>query len=268
MNFMEHGRRIFKCLTILFIIACSVLKMESVGAHYKNSYDEELFMPVGSYFSMDTRSDVHYSIDGNNARVVMTERGKEVYLFKLGKVIVQANYYLNGNHKMPYKQRYLINIVPLTVYQDAQKDNFARLKHNSHVVYSEVDKNFAQNVLIYVNRERAKVGAPPLRLDADLQQGAAIRAREITQLMSHTRPNGKECKTVLRNQVYVGENIAAGNPSAEGVVKQWMDSLGHRKNILNPMFCELGVGFFLKEDDHQGYRYYWVQMFRGYPQGR
>lgn len=249
------------CIVAIMIFNCFIISICNASSHY----DEELFMPVGSYFAMDTRSDVHYSIDGNNARVVMTERGKEVYLFKLGKVVVQANYYINGNHKMPCKQRYLINIVPLAVYQDAQKDNFARLKQNRDIVYSEVDKNFAQNVLMYVNRERAKVGAQPLRLDADLQQGAAIRAKEITRLMSHTRPNGKECQTVLRNQVYVGENIAAGAPDAESVVKQWMNSPGHRKNVLHPMYSELGVGFFLKEDDPQGYRYYWVQMFRGYP---
>ncbi|MBR4903739.1 MAG: hypothetical protein IKZ53_03640 [Selenomonadaceae bacterium] len=123
-------------------------------------------------------------------------------------------------------------------------------------------ENFAVEVLELVNVERAKVGVAPLRLADDLQNASAIRAREIVQYFSHTRPDGSSCFTVMRNKGWAcGENIAAGNAAAYETVNQWMNSQGHRENILNPNFRELGVGY--AYDDYSEYRHYWVQLFRG-----
>ena len=58
-------------------------------------------------------------------------------------------------------------------------------------------ENFTVEVLNLVNAERAKVGAAPLRLADDLQAAANIRAREIVQSFSHTRPDGSDCFTVM-----------------------------------------------------------------------
>lgn len=121
---------------------------------------------------------------------------------------------------------------------------------------------FAERVLELCNTERSKVGVAPLSLAADLQDSAAIRAVEITQLMSHTRPDGSRCFSVVKNKNNtLGENIAAGRSTPEGVVDQWMHSEGHRANILNPVFKELGVGYCC--DENTEYEYYWVQIFRG-----
>ncbi len=132
-------------------------------------------------------------------------------------------------------------------------------------VYDENIKNveaFPEEVLQLVNKERAKVGARPLRLSNDLSGAAAIRAEEITQLFSHTRPDGSQFITLLRDRNHtLGENIAAGNPTPEEVVDSWMHSPGHRANILNKVFKELGVGYYYKEGSP--YKHYWVQMFRG-----
>ena len=123
-------------------------------------------------------------------------------------------------------------------------------------------ENFAVEVLNLVNAERAKVGAAPLRLADDLQAATAIRAREIVQRFSHTRPDGSDCFTVMKNRGRTwGENIAAGHASAAETVEQWMDSDGHRENILNPAFRELGVGY--TYEDYSTYHHYWVQLFRG-----
>ena len=68
--------------------------------------------------------------------------------------------------------------------------------------------------------------------------------------------------TILRNRNRtLGENIAAGNPTPEEVVDSWMHSPGHRANILNKDFKELGVGYCYK--DNSTYKHYWIQMFRG-----
>lgn len=124
------------------------------------------------------------------------------------------------------------------------------------------NENFAQEVLRLVNIERARIGAPPLRLASDLQTATAIRAKEIVGYFSHTRPNGTDCFTVMKNRGRIcGENIAAGNSSASATVKQWMNSDGHRKNILNPAFRELGIGYAYEK--RSTYQHYWVQLFRG-----
>lgn len=123
-------------------------------------------------------------------------------------------------------------------------------------------ESFAVEVLNLVNAERARVGVAPLRLADDLQYAADIRAREIISYFSHTRPDGSDCFTVMRNRGRTwGENIAAGHVSAQETVEQWMNSQGHRENILNPRFRELGVGY--AYEDYSTYHHYWVQMFRG-----
>ncbi|MBQ3443452.1 MAG: hypothetical protein IJG33_09425 [Selenomonadaceae bacterium] len=123
-------------------------------------------------------------------------------------------------------------------------------------------ESFAVEVLNLVNAERARVGAAPLRLADDLQEESAIRAREIVEVFSHTRPDGSDCFTVMRNRGRTcGENIAAGHASAQETVEQWMSSDGHRENILNPNFRELGVGY--AYEDYSTYHHYWVQLFRG-----
>ena len=123
-------------------------------------------------------------------------------------------------------------------------------------------ENFAVEVLNLVNAERAKVGVAPLTLAQDLQEASAIRAREVVQLFSHTRPDGSSCFTVMKNRGRTyGENIAAGHATASETVEQWMNSQGHRENILNPAFRELGVGY--AYESNSMYHHYWVQLFRG-----
>lgn len=122
--------------------------------------------------------------------------------------------------------------------------------------------NYAQEVLNLVNIERAKVGVQNLSLSATLMDGAAIRAQEITNYFSHTRPDGTNCTTVIENTYpssYNGENIAAGYYSAEDVINGWMNSTGHRENILRSSYSELGVG--LAYDANSVYGYHWVQLF-------
>ena len=119
----------------------------------------------------------------------------------------------------------------------------------------------AQQVLELVNQERAKVGSAPLRLSKILMDGASIRAEEISRVYSHTRPDGRPCSSIMKNGEYmIGENIAAGVSKAQEVVDMWMNSPGHRANILNSDYTELGVGYFYKSDSVYGS--YWVQIFK------
>lgn len=122
--------------------------------------------------------------------------------------------------------------------------------------------SYAQQVLELVNVERIKEGLGPLALDETLCAAADARAQETIRLFSHTRPDGTDCFTVLDEFAIrcnaAGENIAAGYPTAAAVVNGWMNSEGHRANILSSSFHKLGVGFASAED---AYGFYWTQLF-------
>lgn len=122
---------------------------------------------------------------------------------------------------------------------------------------------FLDEVVDLVNQERAKEGIAPLQTMDALQHGAAIRAKELPETFSHTRPDGSSCFSVfdeisLRNYRLVGENIAAGQPTPQAVVTSWMNSPGHRRNMMNPEFTSIGVGHV---HVGTGYQHYWVQLF-------
>lgn len=123
-------------------------------------------------------------------------------------------------------------------------------------------KNFPQEVLRLVNVERAKVGAKPLKFAEDLAASAFVRATELPQKFSHTRPNGTKCFTAMPQRGHVlGENLAGGQTSPKQVVQAWMDSETHRANMLSKKFTELGVVYYYQPNSK--YKHYWVQHFRG-----
>lgn len=120
---------------------------------------------------------------------------------------------------------------------------------------------YIDQVVKLVNIERARAGLAPLSVDLKVQAAAQVRALEIEKSFSHTRPNGASFSTALREQNVTyrsaGENIAWGQRSPEDVVNAWMNSDGHRANILNANFTKIGVGY------HQNTRgvNYWSQLF-------
>lgn len=123
------------------------------------------------------------------------------------------------------------------------------------------DLSYAEQVVKLVNVERAKAGLLPVELDTEIASAAWIRANEIKTLFSHTRPDGRSFSSVLTDngiRFYgAGENIAWGQRSPEQVMNAWMNSAGHRANILNSKYTKLGVGHF---QDASGTNY-WVQLF-------
>jgi uncharacterized protein YkwD len=120
----------------------------------------------------------------------------------------------------------------------------------------------ANEVLVLVNAERAKAGLPALTTNSQLSQAAMIRARELPKLFSHTRPNGSTCFTVFSETGVqystAGENIAQGQRNAGAAMTSWMNSEGHRANILNRNFNAVGIGYY----DDNGTPY-WIQLFTG-----
>ena len=118
---------------------------------------------------------------------------------------------------------------------------------------------YAWRVLELVNNERAKAGLSALVMDYDLCAVATGRAAETTVLFDHTRPNGESCFSCFPAvQGYIGENLAAGFRTPEAVVDGWMNSPGHRANILRKEFRSIGIGVVVADDR---YGYYCAQSF-------
>lgn len=120
--------------------------------------------------------------------------------------------------------------------------------------------DYASQVVALVNAERAKYGLSALKVDSRVQQAAQVRAKETVQSFSHTRPNGSSFSTALTeagvSYTRSGENIAYGQSTPQQVVQAWMNSPGHRANILNESFTTIGVGYTVS-----GGTAYWAQLF-------
>lgn len=114
-------------------------------------------------------------------------------------------------------------------------------------------------ILRLVNEARAQQGLGALTTTPALTEAAQTRAEELNTLYSHTRPDGTQCFTVLdeKGVTYraAGENIAMGYTKAQHVFDGWMNSSGHRQNILNGDFTQIGVGYTPQHG--------WVQLFIG-----
>lgn len=124
----------------------------------------------------------------------------------------------------------------------------------------DTNTSYAGQVVDLVNVHRANAGLSPLTMLDDLNNAALIRAKETTQSFSHTRPNGSSFSSVLNENGIsykgAGENIAWGQQTPEAVVNGWMNSDGHRANILNSDYTSIGVGYYSYNSTP-----YWVQLF-------
>ena len=123
------------------------------------------------------------------------------------------------------------------------------------------ENSYAKQVLKLVNTERKKAGLTELTWDDTVATAAMTRSKEIEKSFSHTRPDGRNFGTAITDLGITyrgaGENIAWGQKTPEAVMNAWMNSEGHRANILNPNFKKLGVGY--RTDSQR--TPYWTQLF-------
>ena len=108
-------------------------------------------------------------------------------------------------------------------------------------------KSYGERVTELINAERTAAGLAPLTWDPILTAAAQTRSQEVKSTFGHTRPDGTSCFTVLaeHNISYnsTAENIAGRITSPEKVVRAWLNSEGHRKNIFNASFTSVGIGY-------------------------
>lgn len=138
-----------------------------------------------------------------------------------------------------------------------------------------------QRLIALTNQERAKAGLPPLRENPLLAQAALTHARAMAEgdffahenLVAGTGPADRVLTAGYR-WMTVAENIFAGAEAPETALAEWLNSPGHRANILNPQVREIGIGYAFDAADtypdaQSPYRHYWVQVLgaddRTYP---
>ncbi len=149
-----------------------------------------------------------------------------------------------------------IRLVPITSSETVPV--FNQITSETTADYST--ESYAKKVCEIVNQEREAAGQPSLEWDETLAACASKRAEELVEQFSHSRPDRTSCFTIYQdyNVSYraAGENIAKGQTSPEHVMNSWMNSSGHKDNILNKNYGKIGVGCYYANGC-----YYWVQMF-------
>ena len=132
--------------------------------------------------------------------------------------------------------------------------------HDSALMSDEekMIKEYCDIAVNLVNNERVfERGLPEVATFPLLNEVTCIRAEELNQEFGHYRPDGSLCFSILKQEGIkysgVAENIAAGRTDPVSTVDQWMNSKGHRDNIINPAYTHLGIGYYHAPDT----TYYW-----------
>ena len=207
-------------------------------------YKEELTRPTGTNWGFPGYRAEYEVSDPEIAEILQGKNGEyRIHLIKPGDVVVKVTFYSGGEKLEP--EYYLFHVTGTAVDDTAFDWGM-----------------FAVDVIRLTNEQRAERGLKPLRAAFELSEEAAIRAREVSEVYSHTRPDGSSFSTVFEDGSYetVGENLQAGASTPEEAIRQWMNSPSHRENILSAEYEELGVGYIYAPESK--YKHYWVQLFR------
>jgi len=169
--------------------------------------------------------------------------------------------------------------VPEPTPQPAQESNFqddgfggsaqAFIPEPALASAASQSSSFADEVVRLTNVERARFGLEPLTVNQTLQQVAQDYSTTLAfgDFFSHTGLDGRlpwdRALDAGYNYQVIGENIAAGQLTPQQVVNEWLDSPSHRDNILNASFREIGIGYFVLENDtgDVNFNRYWTQLF-------
>ena len=172
---------------------------------------------------------------------------------------------LNKHHTNPHlihpnDKVYLPNENTGTQTETHADDDTYKMKDDTPADSGDVSQQ-AQQVLQLVNAERQKAGLNALTLSDKLTDVAQVKAEDMAKnnYFSHTSPTYGSPFEMLQHfgisYKAAGENIAHNQRSAQEVMNAWMNSSGHRANILNANFTDLGVGYANPDSP------YWVQEF-------
>lgn len=205
-----------------------------------------------------------------SAKVVTVQKGDSMWLIAkrynvpFSEVIrLNKEHHIDVNLIHPNDKIYLPDGTTGTSTSHSSKSD--TIKEGSNNAPPQAVTSQAEAVLLLVNQERSKQGLKELKLSSDLTNIATMKSKDMAdkKYFSHTSPTYGTPFQMLQNfgVTYraAGENIAAGQKTAHEVMNSWMNSSGHRANILNASYTELGVGYYVGGS----YGVYWTQIFVG-----
>lgn len=171
----------------------------------------------------------------------------------------------NYDKLVDYIEEYRKAVNEYKTVEEAKKNAEEKQKKTSE----ESHAGYTDEMLRLVNEEREKAGIMPLELDDTLTAAANIRAKEICEVFDHTRPNGENFRSLLKEMgtdaSYAGENINKGTfENPESAMELWIHSETHKNNILNPNYKHIGIGYAFESESKGVFDdtvSHWVQIF-------
>jgi uncharacterized protein YkwD len=151
---------------------------------------------------------------------------------------------------------FALALVPLAIAEEKKEDKKDEKKDEFKLTADE------QAIIDLTNAERKKEDLPPLKMNPKLMEAARAHAKnmadqdKLDHVLDEKDPVDR-AKVAGYKSGYVGENIAWNQKTAKAVLETWMDSEGHRKNILTKEFEEIGVAVVKNKKGEP----YWVQVF-------
>ena len=196
---------------------------------------------------------------------------KPNFIFKSYKTFFSSEFLKNCFESLKGENGIIPGIKPeLPETPEKPETNIPEQDTNDKPVQKPENENVQQNVSSYelkvlelVNIQRANNGLSKLTLDTALSDVARAHSIDMANnnYFAHENLSGQtpfdRLKAAGIKYSYAGENIAAGQTTPEAVVNAWMNSSGHRANILNANFKKLGVGYY----NGGAKRHYWTQVF-------
>ncbi len=204
----------------------------------------------------------------NSTRTVIGTKGKDKIVLQIGN----TRAYLNGKAIMLETPPIIVNnstFVPVRFIAESLGSDVLWDAKTRTVIINDKDNSIdykanlmESEVLKLVNIERSKIGLRKLEMNSNLSTVARIKSNEMADkdYFSHTSPTYGSIFNMMTQfgirYTVAGENIAMGYNSAQDVMNCWLNSPGHRANILNSRFGNLGVGHVNKNGTT-----YWTQIF-------
>ncbi|MCP8971284.1 CAP domain-containing protein [Ectobacillus ponti] len=176
-----------------------------------------------------------------NVRSKASTGGKVLGTLKKGTIITIKKKLANGWLQISYKGK--------TAYVSGKYVKRMASSTATAVSTSSQLNAYEQKVVSLTNAERAKAGLRPLQVDTKLSQVARAKSQDMAShnYFSHTSPTYGSPFDMMKQfgvtYSYAGENIAMGQRTPEEVMTAWMNSAGHRANILNKSYTHIGVGY-------------------------
>lgn len=215
------------------------------------------------------KADANLEFLSRKGRVIESSSKQGLRREKIKLNNVDAGKYFIRVHRERGNTQYKLRFVAKT-YLNGETTLQGEATFNTDVsVDSDMPSVFVQQVLELTNQERASAGLQPLTLNSRLNRAAHRHSENMAldDFFSHTGADGSTPFERMQIEGYnyqrAAENVAAGYSTPEEVVEGWMNSSGHRANILNGDLTELGVGYYYLANDTGtiNYNHYWTQLF-------